>query len=140
MIDSNLSSTVALRPLCIHFCRRTFPTTLCFPRTSATCLFFNPIVPRLYLFYSKLSRFIRQHAPTFLFLDPPNFVSSPHSVPTHPLPSPSFHVPQCSTQQSCPIFHIPLRWLPSFTTASRRCRQSALGTYIHNPRCCRSGR
>ena len=131
--DSNLSPIVALHPLCIHFCRRTFLATLCFPRTSVTCLSFDRAIPRLNL-YSKLSCFIPQHAPTVLFLDPPNYISSPHSVPTHPLPSPSLHVPQHSSQQSCPIFHIPLRWLPSYRTTT--CRQSALGTHIRNPRCC----
>lgn len=128
---------MALRPFCIYFCGRTFTTTFCFPRTSVTCLFFNPGVPRLYLFYSKLSRFIRQHAPTVLFLDPPNYVSSPHPVPTHSLPPPTLHVPQRSSQQSCPIFHIPLR---CYTTTSQLCRQGALGTRIRNPRCCWSGR
>ena len=111
--DLNISPIVALRPLCVHFCRRTVPTTFCFPRTSVTCLFFfffNPGVPRVYLFYSKHSRFICQQALTvILFLDPPNYIPSPHSLPTHPLPSPSLHVLQRSSQQSCPIFCIPLR-------------------------------
>ena len=132
---------MALRPLCVHFCRRTFLTTLCFPRTSVTYLFFffNPGVPRVYLFYSNSSRFIRQQALTvILFLDPPNYISSPHSVPTHSLPSPSLHVLQRSSQQSCPILCIPLRWLPSYKC--QLCWQSALGTRIRSYRRRWSGR
>ena len=110
-MDIDLAPIVALRPLCIHFCRGTFSATLCFPRTSITCLFFsfNAGIPLLYIFYFKLSRCILPQLLTVLFLNPPNFISSPYSLSTHPLPPPSLHIPQRSPQQSCPTFHIPLR-------------------------------
>ena len=132
---------MALLPVCFHFRRRTFLTTLYFPRTSVTCLFsfFNPVVSRVYLFKSKLSRCTRQQAPTVLFLDPTSYIPSPDSVPTHSLPSPSLHAPQHGSQQSCPTFRVPLRWISSCTIC-QLCWQSALGTYIRNPRYCRSGR
>ena len=86
VIDSNPFSIVALHPLRIRFCSRTFSTAL----SSATCLIC------LYLFHLKLSHCIHPFLSTVLFLNPPNFVSSPHSIPTHSLPSPIIHVPQRS--------------------------------------------